>query len=345
MKGVCVFDYDQIEDTALADDMRVAAGRVREHVRASVIEVGRELMAVKARTQHGDFVAWVETECGLPIRTAQRAMRAAEFVDRTKHVNLSFLPTDGLLAIASIPSRDDADRIVERIDRGELTTAYEIKAAIGKLHAKRRNLTGGAKNTGVGEEPVRCSSAPLAEEADVGTGRPEVWLVARSQIDPEPVDAEIVWPPRIEREVQVETQDRPTPLAVAIHAIESLSEDDLAAFNRWYRNTFAASAAKPLKDETPPRDDEEVLAPTPERLPEPDMVEIEDDLLIAMWRDFKPNPQKCGRAWVLDGGPAEVSSGEHFVITERLAPWRDAYRVAPPDRQQSIRQWLEQQRL
>lgn len=362
------FDYGQIEDAALADDMRVVAGRVREHVRASVIEVGRELMAVKARTRHGDFVAWVETECELAIRTAQRAMQAAEFVDRTKHVNLTLLPMDSLLAIASLPSKDVADRIVERIDRGELTNAREIKAAIGQLRPERRNLANRAEPTGVAKE-FRCSSVPLPEEVGAVTGEPQVWLVARTLTDTEPVTAEVVWSPGAAREFKDEAQHKPNPLGVAIHAVEMLSEDDLAAFNRWYREKFYTAQdrepvddnigaldgpekltpleynAEVFKDETTSSDDEEVLASALVRLPAHDMAEIEDDELIERWRGFKLSPQKCGRAWVLNGGPAEVPLGEQFLITERLAPWREAYRVAPPERQQSIRQWLEEQRV
>ena len=71
----------------------------------------------------------------------------------------------------------------------------------------------------------------------------------------------------------------------------------------------------------------------------------EGDTLTVTWREFKVNPQKCGRAWVLDGAPAEPSPGEHHVITERLAPWRNDYRVASPERQQAICRWLEQQQL
>src|SRR5207244_1081422 len=64
--------------------------------------------------------------------------------------------------------------------------------------------------------------------------------------------------------------------------------------------------------------DRQKLSINSERVLEPDVVEVEDDPLIAMWRGLKVNPQKCARAWVLNGMPAEVSSSEHFLVTERL---------------------------
>jgi hypothetical protein len=366
------FNYGQIENTILADQMRAAAGRVREHVRASVIEVGRELIAIKAQTKHGDFVAWVEAECGLLIRTAQRAMKAAEFVDRTKSVKLSFLPADGLLALASIPSQKIVDRIVQRIDRGEAITVREIKAASGQLPPKNRPIADEAEREGVVKEPTKGPSIPLA--ADVGSVReePEVWLVARTDTSHDDTVRESVVTGG-----HGETHDEPGLLAVAIHAVKNLSEDDLADFDRWYRDAYWIGQGRAaVEDDIVARDGQETLTSPVERAPEQDgdqigdevaplddhdevsttapvrvseadaadAVEIEHDPIIAMWLDFKPNPQKCGRAWALAGTPAEVSSSEHFRITERLAPWRDAYRAAPPERQETIRRWLEQQR-
>jgi hypothetical protein len=362
---IACFNYGRIEQAALADDMRAAAGRVRGHVRASVIEVGRELIAIKARMiPHGDFVAWVEAECGLGIRTAQRLMKAAEFLDRTKSDKLSFLPVDGLLALAAIPSEDVAAHIVERIDRGELTAVCEIKAAIGQLHPKRRNVAHGGEHSVVVEEPIRHSSVLPAEDAGIVLEKPEVWLVARTDTDHEPAAPGVQDAHR--------TSDL---LAVAIHTVKNLSPGDLADFDRWYCDTYRiaegreaveanivvrddqetltpageqapepANAVEAIEHETSPRDDQRSLMSDPvQHLLAPDMVEVEAEPLIAAWQGFKRNVQKCGRAWVLDGGPVEVSSGEHFVITERLAPWRDAYRVAHPEKQEAIRRWFELQ--
>ena len=92
------FDYDQLVPE-LAEQARAAASRVRDFVRASVIDVGRELLAVKAQLEHGQFLNWLGSECDLRVRTAQRLMQVAEAIG--KNDNLSYLPPDGLLAISA----------------------------------------------------------------------------------------------------------------------------------------------------------------------------------------------------------------------------------------------------
>jgi hypothetical protein len=97
------FDYSALGNHA--DVARDAAAKIREIFRGSVVEIGRELIAVKERIDHGDFLAWVSAECGLHIRIAQRAMKAAQFVidHAAENDNLSLLPTDTLLALAVAP--------------------------------------------------------------------------------------------------------------------------------------------------------------------------------------------------------------------------------------------------
>ena len=119
------FDYEVVP-ADIAHVMRAAANRIREHHRMAVIEVGHELLAVKAQAEHGDFIEWIGRECEMSIRAAQRAMLAAETA--AKNDKLSYLPPDGLLALAapSAPKPVVAD-IFARINAGERPTAADIK--------------------------------------------------------------------------------------------------------------------------------------------------------------------------------------------------------------------------
>jgi Protein of unknown function (DUF3102) len=150
------FDYSQV-DTDLAAQMREAADRVRARMRASIIEVGHELLAIKDRLGHGQFVAWVEHECQLNIRAAQRAMQAAEMVD--KHDKLSYLPPDGLLALASRSASEPiVAKIIEQIETGAQPTAADIKrqiaAAVREAEAER-----------LGQTPAREEPSPEVQLA------------------------------------------------------------------------------------------------------------------------------------------------------------------------------------
>jgi hypothetical protein len=131
------FDYTQI-DVGVAAAMRAAADRVCGLMRASVIEVGRELLTIKRKLKRGQFVSWVERECRLSTRAAQRAMLAAEMIE--KNDKLSYLPPDGLLALASRSASEPiVAQIIEQIETGAQPTAADIKrqiaAAVGEAKA------------------------------------------------------------------------------------------------------------------------------------------------------------------------------------------------------------------
>jgi hypothetical protein len=77
------FDYSTLPAN-IAGPLRKQAARIRERVKNStiaIIEIGRDLLAVKQSLQRGQFSTWVETECRFTIRTATNYMRAAEFAE------------------------------------------------------------------------------------------------------------------------------------------------------------------------------------------------------------------------------------------------------------------------
>lgn len=137
------FDYAVVDDE-IAEKMRSAAERVHSLARAAVVEVGAELLAVKGQIGHGHFTHWVERECGMSIRAAQRAMAAAEMV--SKNDKLSYLPADGLLALAgrSVPEPIVAE-IIGRVNAGEQPTNSEIKAEIAAAKEAARRAAEEAK--------------------------------------------------------------------------------------------------------------------------------------------------------------------------------------------------------
>ena len=101
---VAGFDYGALDSNSAASAQR-AAQKIRSGLRAqglAVIEVGRELLVVKALLQHGQFTAWLEAEFGLSERTAQRYMRVAE-VFGAKADSVSDLPTTTLHQLAAHP--------------------------------------------------------------------------------------------------------------------------------------------------------------------------------------------------------------------------------------------------
>lgn len=62
----------------LVFDPDISANRIRSFLQAGLFcywNAGEELAMAKAELEHGNFNAWVETDCGITPRTAQRHMR------------------------------------------------------------------------------------------------------------------------------------------------------------------------------------------------------------------------------------------------------------------------------
>ena len=83
------FDYSAL-GADVANEMRARASRIQSLQRASVLDVGRELIAAKKLVEHGFFRDWVETACQMHLRTAERIMQAALLVEKNDKLSLSF---------------------------------------------------------------------------------------------------------------------------------------------------------------------------------------------------------------------------------------------------------------
>lgn len=126
------FDYSSL-DPAVASQARASAARIKEQFqkyRASIIEAGRELLAIKDQLGHGNFGPWLEAEFQMAERTAQRYMSvAAAFSDKSDIV--SVLPQTALIELAA-PSTPEHVRaeVVKRVEAGEPIKPTEIKTMV-----------------------------------------------------------------------------------------------------------------------------------------------------------------------------------------------------------------------
>jgi hypothetical protein len=250
-------------------------------------------------------------------------MNAADFAaGKTETVAVLQPTTVYALAAPSTPETVKVG-VLERLENGEALTDREVKQLISLAKEEGKK----------GVEPkARAEAKATFTGIDAAKSDENIWGV-------EPVNPnhEATGP-----EVEVEKD----PLAAAIHAVKILSANDLADFNRWYRDAYqVAPGPEAIDGDTVPGDDPNQLTLAPEPAPEQDEVDIEDDPIIVMWRSLKINPQKYARHWVVNGAPEVVPWQEHHVTAETVRPWREAYRAAPHDRQEAIRRWLEKQQL
>jgi hypothetical protein len=134
------FDYSPLEKT-VADKVQSAAERIRQSLKRttdSIIEVGQELIVVKAALPHGKFGPWLRAEFAWTERTAQNFINVAErFGPKSEIISdLMIDPTAAYLLAA--PSAPDEARqaAVERAEAGEHITAKVAKEILAQERKK-----------------------------------------------------------------------------------------------------------------------------------------------------------------------------------------------------------------
>jgi hypothetical protein len=91
--GRTTFDYASLSPQTAAF-LRNRATRIRQGVKSTVeaiCDIGVQLCGAKQMLGHGQFVQWVESECGFSLRSAQNYMRASEFA-ADKNATIARLP-------------------------------------------------------------------------------------------------------------------------------------------------------------------------------------------------------------------------------------------------------------
>lgn len=116
-------------ESSQAASLRKIAARIRNLSRKTsdaILEIGRELLKVKAETAHGTFTQWVENDCGLTRRSAQNYMRVATFAaDKSASVALLSPGVLYRLAAKSTPA-EIVSAVLRLLDGGSVPTESEV---------------------------------------------------------------------------------------------------------------------------------------------------------------------------------------------------------------------------
>lgn len=129
MNSLTLFDYSAVSEDLrqeLADDAAHINGH-RARAEDSIIAIGERLLLVKEKLPHGQFLKWVEAECGYGERSVRDYMDIAREFASNRHRGADLpLRAKRLLAAPSMPE-DAKKRIYERIDAGENVGVREIE--------------------------------------------------------------------------------------------------------------------------------------------------------------------------------------------------------------------------
>jgi hypothetical protein len=111
--GRAAFDYASLA----ADDaefLRKWATRIRQGIKSTVeaiCDIGVQLCGAKQMLGHGQFVQWVESECGFSLRSAQNYMRASEFA-ADKNATIARLPP---ATVYSLSAKNTPPEVVSEV--------------------------------------------------------------------------------------------------------------------------------------------------------------------------------------------------------------------------------------
>lgn len=135
------FDYGAVHP-ALVENLRRQTDRIlarmRKHV-SDIIEMGRDLLAVKNNLDRGLFTEWVAIELKMEMRTAQRFMAAARLADEVKSDTVSLLPpaTVYRLAAKSTPP-EIRDGVLRRAASGDVPSDKEVADILATAASERK---------------------------------------------------------------------------------------------------------------------------------------------------------------------------------------------------------------
>jgi hypothetical protein len=122
-----------VELQEIAERIKLLRKRATEHA----IEIGRELVGVKTRLPHGEFVKWVEAQCGFKIRMAQDLMKLSREAAENPDLAAIMMPST-LRVYMSNRSRSAVRNLVKtRMVTGERLTRKELLMAIADVQTRR----------------------------------------------------------------------------------------------------------------------------------------------------------------------------------------------------------------
>ena len=144
-----------------------ASERIRLRMKRTsedIIEIGKDMIEVKKRINHGQFGFWLENEFEMTDRTARRFIRVAERFGDKSDIMSDFNPT--ILYELAVPST--SDEMIEKAQdvaaRGEKVTVADVKRWKSKATAAEKTAKSEEKAHIEAEAKLKTKMAAQTEE-------------------------------------------------------------------------------------------------------------------------------------------------------------------------------------
>jgi len=150
------FDYDCVT-SSVAKFLKGQADRIKRHCVTSIIQIGKALLEAKRHLSHGEFVHWVESEAGIPARTAQAYMRVANWASSKDSMVAQLAPSTLYLLSASSTPKEFVSDVLGRIRAGESIPPSVLRRQLAALrktghHANAEELAPGVTDEARGRQ-------------------------------------------------------------------------------------------------------------------------------------------------------------------------------------------------
>jgi Protein of unknown function (DUF3102) len=168
VNGVSDFNYASVP-TSVAKFLKGQATRIRQYAGKTIVQIGKDLVSAKHYLSHGQFLRWVESEVGIPARTAQAYMQAAQWASNNRETAALLPPS--LLYILSSPStpKEFAEAVARRVTDGEVVSTTTLRAELKAMRGVRRTEE-------VSDPAVSCSAPLNPTHQDYGMAHPDAAL-------------------------------------------------------------------------------------------------------------------------------------------------------------------------
>jgi len=120
-------EISSVELEEIAKRIRFLRKRATEHA----VEMGQALIDVKSRLPHGEFVKWVEAQCGFKIRMAQDLMKLARETAPGSDLAAIMTPSTLRIYVANRSRPAVQDLVKARAAGGQRVSRKELLTLIG----------------------------------------------------------------------------------------------------------------------------------------------------------------------------------------------------------------------
>jgi myosin heavy subunit len=141
MSQLILFDYSSLSPD-LQVEVKSATERIKLRMKRTaedIIEIGKDLIAIKEKLPHGQFLPWIATEFEMEERTARRFMSVAERFPEIGHFDRFKPATLYELAAPSTPDQV-VEQVIEKAQNGETVTVKDVKELKAKLKETESKL-------------------------------------------------------------------------------------------------------------------------------------------------------------------------------------------------------------